>query len=94
MRALFILGFFYAAYTIYALIQMTDSWLSLQGVANLAIFIATPLAALGLWKSRAWGLYLSLVLAAAGLAFGLYLAHFVWNFWLFETQRKRVPRRL
>lgn len=41
-------------------------------------------AAHGLWRERMWALWLGRVLAAAAFAFGVYLVHFAWTFWLFE----------
>jgi hypothetical protein len=47
--------------------------------------VAVLIAAWRLWQGNVWGLRLSWLLAAVGLGFGIYVAQFRWNFWLFQT---------
>ena len=39
----------------------------------------------GLWRLRVWALKLSWALAVSAFAFGIYITHFRWTFWLFQT---------
>jgi len=79
-----LLGLAFGVYVCYALVMMNDQIRSAWTLLHAAIFSALILCAVGLWKSKAWALRLSLILALAALGFGFYLAHFVWTFWIFE----------
>lgn len=78
------LGMIFAVYTGLVLIEMTDEALSWQGFFDAGIFLATAFCFWGLWRSRAWALGLSYVLALAALAWGGFLVHFVLTFWIFD----------
>ncbi len=49
-------------------------------------------AVIGMWKEHGWAVWTGRTLAAMALVFGVYLAHFVWTFWIFQepTLRDRV----
>lgn len=52
-------------------------------------FVAAVIAVVGLWYFKRWALWLSRAVALAALAFGIYIAHFAWTFWLFQTPTLR-----
>jgi hypothetical protein len=54
-------------------------------ICALSYAVAVLVAAWRLWKGNVWGLRLSWLLAAVALGFGIYVAQFRWNFWLFQT---------
>jgi hypothetical protein len=66
------------------------AYLSLQdqdfvwGAPAVLFVIGVLAAGHGLWRFRAWALKLSWALAGLALAFGIYIAHFRWTFWLFQ----------
>lgn len=82
----------FAGYVGYALVDMTDRLLSCQALLDVVVFIAVIVCFSGLWRSKRWALWLSGVLAVAALAWGCYLIHFVWTFWLFAapTLKERI----
>ncbi len=66
------------------------AFLSLQdgdlvwGLPAALFVIAVLVSSFGLWRMRTWALKLSWVLAVAAFAFGCYITHFRWTFWLFQ----------
>ena len=84
-KTMLMLGMAFAGYLGYALVEMTDRFLSFQTVLDAGIFIAIIACFVGLWKSKRWALWLSWGLAVAALVWGCYLIHFVWTFWIFES---------
>ena len=84
-KTMFILGMLFAGYIGYAMVDMTDRWVSFQTILDAAVFTASIVCFVGLWKSKRWALWLSWGLAAAALVWGCYLIHFVWTFWLFSS---------
>lgn len=83
-KTMFVLGMAYSAYIGYALVDMTDRFASFQTMIDAVVFVAMIVCFIGLWRSKRWGLWLSWALAAAAFAWGCYLVHFVWTFWIFE----------
>ena len=84
-KTMLILGMMFAGYLSYALIEMTDKFISLQTVFDVGIFVAIITCFVGLWKSKRWALWLGWALAGAALVWGGYLIHFVWTFWIFAA---------
>ena len=95
-KAMFVLGMAFAGYIGYALVEMTDHFVSLQTFIDVVTLGATVACFVGLWKSKRWALRLSWGLALAALAWGVYLIYFVWTFWLFEepTLREQIANVL
>jgi len=84
-KIMLVLGMAFAGYMGYALVEMTDRFLSLQTAVDALIVIAGIVCFWGLWRSRRWALWLSLALALAAFVWGCYLVNFVWTFWLFNA---------
>jgi hypothetical protein len=80
----------------YALVDMTDRFVSLQALLDAGIFIMIITCFVGLWKSKRWALWLSWALAATALVWGCTLIHFAWTFWLFSepTLTERIANVL
>ena len=84
-KAMLILGMFFTCYIGYAMADMTQGLLTLQATIDVAILGAAIACFIGLWRSERWALWLSYGLAVAAFAWGCYLLHFVWTFWLFAA---------
>ena len=84
-QIMLILGMLFACYIGYALVDMTSRFFSFQTVLDAWIFTSIIACFLGLWRLKRWALWLSWGLALAAFAWGCYLIHFVWTFWLFSS---------
>jgi len=84
-KIMYILGIMFSGYLGYALVESTSQLVSLEGGIAAGVFTAMIGCFVGLWKARRWALWLSWALAVAALAWGGYLIHFVWTFWIFAA---------